>query len=66
MVVPSSSAFIWQFHMIQPVVLYQWKRSPVSTLAPTSKCRPVIFSASSTTPPWPCTMAFGRPVVPLE
>ena len=31
-VVPPSSAPIWQFHMIQPVALYQWKRSPVATL----------------------------------
>ncbi len=52
--------------MIQPVELYQWKRSPCSTLGPRSLCKVPSFSASSTTPPWPCTMALGSPVVPLE
>ena len=36
-----------------------------ATLAPTSLCRPP-FRPSSRTPPWPCTIAFGRPVVPDE
>jgi hypothetical protein len=41
---PSSAADLAAFHMIQPVELYQWKRSPVSTVAgPRSLCS-AIFS----------------------
>jgi hypothetical protein len=67
-VVPPSSRSTWPFHMIQPVVLYQWKRSPVlgTRLGPRSLCRRAACSASSRMPPWPCTMGLGRPVVPLE
>ena len=65
MVVPPSKPAIWQFHMIQPVVLNQWKRSPVSTVGP-RLLSSELFSASSITPPWPCTMGLGNPVVPLE
>ena len=64
-VVPPSSAETWMFHMIQPVVLNQWKRSPVSTVGPRSLCR-LAFSSTSISPPWPWTMGLGRPVVPLE
>ena len=65
-VVPFSSTPACRFHMIQPVELYQWKRSPVSTLEPRLLCRLAPFSVSSITPPWPWTIALGRPVVPLE
>ena len=65
-VVPPSSAPICEFHMIQPVELCQKYRSPVSAPGPTSLCRAPDLSASTITPPWPWTMALGRPVVPLE
>ena len=64
-VAPASSPATWQFHMIQPVVLNQWKRSPRSAAGPMSLIRSV-FRPSSITPPWPCTIGLGRPVVPLE
>jgi hypothetical protein len=51
--------------MIQPVLLNQWKRSPNSTLGAMSLCSAAPLSISSITPPWPCTMGLGRPVVPL-
>ena len=31
-----------------------------------SACRVSVFNCSSTTPPWPCTMPLGTPVVPEE
>jgi hypothetical protein len=65
-VVPPSSRSTWPFHMIQPVVLNQWKRSPVSTQWGPGRCAGCSCSASSRMPPWPCTMGLGRPVVPLE
>ncbi len=52
--------------MIQPVELYQWKRSPPPTLGPQSLWKVPNLSVSSMTPPWPWTIAFGSPVVPLE
>jgi hypothetical protein len=65
MVVPASRAPTCAFHMIQPVLLNQWKRSPNSTLGAMSLCSAAPLSISSITPPWPCTMGLGRPVVPL-
>ena len=64
-VVPPSSTETWKFHMIQPVVLNQCRRSPVSTVGPRLLCR-LLFSSTSTMPPWLWTMGLGRPVVPLE
>ena len=61
-VAPASSAPTCEFHMIQPDDEYQWKRSPGAT----SSCSRVSFSPTSAAPPWPCTIAFGVPVVPLE
>ena len=49
-----------KFHIIQPVVVNQKSRSSACR----SRCRCIFFSISSRTPPWPCTIAFGRPVVP--
>ncbi len=66
MVLPPSSAPSCTFHMIQPVLEYQWKRSPPVALGPTLLCKVLSFSASSMTPPWPCTIGLGSPVVPLE
>ena len=51
-----------KFHIIQPVVVNQKKRSS----AWASTCRCSFFSCSSRMPPWPWTIAFGRPVVPEE
>ena len=64
-VVPPSSTETWKFHMIQPVVLNQCRRSPVSTVGPRLLCR-LLFSSTRTMPPWLWTMGLGRPVVPLE
>ena len=50
------------FHIIQAVVVNHWTRSP----GPTSQASPRFFMCSSKIPPWPCTIAFGRPVVPEE
>ena len=50
-----------KFHIIQPVVVNQNMRSPGRR----SRCRR-FFSCSSRIPPWPCTIAFGSPVVPEE
>ena len=33
---------------------------------PMSRCRPTPFSISTRAPAWPCTIAFGTPVVPDE
>ena len=35
-------------------------------VAPDVDCRATALRCSSTTPPWPCTMPLGRPVVPDE
>ncbi len=51
-----------KFHIIQPVVVNQNSRSPACA----SMCRCSIFRCSSRIPPWLCTIAFGRPVVPDE
>jgi hypothetical protein len=64
-VVPASSPASCAFHMIQPVLLNQWKRSAVSTVGPRSLCS-VPFRNSTRMPPWPCTMGLGSPVVPDE
>ncbi len=57
-----SSAPTRKFHIIQPVVVNQKIRSPACA----SMCRLSFLSCSSRIPPWPWTIAFGRPVVPLE
>src|SRR5204863_110580 len=46
----------------QPVEVCQNSRSPGLR----SVCRASFFICSSTTPPWPWTRPFGRPVVPEE
>ena len=51
-----------KFHIIQPVVVNQKRRSPGFA----STCRCIFFSCSSRMPPWPWTIAFGSPVVPDE
>jgi hypothetical protein len=51
-----------KFHIIQPVVVNQKTRSPSRA----SRCRCIFLRCSSRMPPWPWTIAFGRPVVPLE
>jgi hypothetical protein len=51
--------------MIQPVLVYQKKRSPLPALGARSLCRRVSFRPSSMAPPCPCTTGLGRPVVPL-
>jgi hypothetical protein len=49
-----------KFHIIQPVVVNQKSRSSRWR----SRCRFRVFSSSRRIPPWPWTIAFGRPVVP--
>ena len=51
-----------KFHIIQPVVVNQKMRSPSCA----SRCRLSFLRCSSRIPPWPWTIAFGSPVVPLE
>ena len=51
-----------KFHIIQPVVVNQKKRSPAFR----SQCRCIFLRCSSRMPPCPCTIAFGSPVVPDE
>ena len=58
---PSSSAEMCRFHITQPELLNQWKRSPLAALGRRSRWNACSFSISRTTPPWPCTIAFGRP-----
>ncbi len=48
------------FHITQPVVVNQKKRSE----GPRSICRPSATSMSMVIPPWPWTIPFGIPVVP--
>ena len=57
-----SSTETRKFHIIQPVVVNQNTRSPSRQ----SRCRYIILRCSSRIPPWPCTIAFGSPVVPDE
>ena len=61
-VAPCSKPPIRKFHIIQPVVVNQKKRSP----CPISMCRESTFRCSSRMPPCPWTIGFGRPVVPDE
>src|SRR3954451_17370441 len=51
-----------KFHIIQPVVVNHDILSPGRT----SNWRPTALACSRTMPPWPWTIAFGRPVVPDE
>jgi hypothetical protein len=51
-----------RFHIIQPVEVYQKKRSP----GPMSLCRVSCLRCSIRMPPWDWTMALGSPVVPEE
>jgi hypothetical protein len=51
-----------KFHIIQPVVVNQKTRSSACA----STCRCSCLRCSSRIPPCPWTIAFGRPVVPLE
>ena len=51
-----------KFHIIQPVVVNQKRRSPGWA----STWRFSFFRCSSRIPPWPWTIAFGSPVVPEE
>ena len=50
------------FHIIHAVVVNHWSRSPGLR----SQLKPWFFRCSSRMPPWQCTIAFGRPVVPDE
>ena len=50
------------FHIIQAVVENHRIRSP----GPRSQLSAWFFRCSSRIPPWPCTIAFGLPVVPEE
>ena len=59
---PTSSADTSAFHIIQAVVEYQSSTSP----RPRSHDSAWFFRCSRTMPPWPCTIAFGWPVVPEE
>ena len=51
-----------KFHIIQFVVVYQNSRSSRVRFIPS----PRVLRYSSTTPPCPCTMPLGTPVVPDE
>src|SRR4051794_24159910 len=59
---PTSSAEASAFHIIHAVVVYQSSASP----GPRSQDSAWFFRCSSRIPPWPCTIAFGLPVVPEE
>jgi hypothetical protein len=59
---PASRPPTRKFHIIQPVVVNQKKRSPGLR----SLCSRAFFRCSSRMPPCPCTIAFGSPVVPDE
>ena len=56
------SAATSAFHIIQEVVEYQSRRPPGFR----SQLKACALSSSSRMPPWPCTIAFGRAVVPDE
>ena len=57
-----TSAEASRFHMIQPLEVYQKKRSP--RRRSNSKAR--LFSVFISMPPWPCTIGLGGPEVPEE
>ena len=59
---PSSSPPARKFHIIQPVVVNQKKRSS----AVRSRWSDSALRCSRTMPPWPWTIGLGRPVVPDE
>src|SRR5690606_37988598 len=59
---PTNNPEISRFHIIHPVVVNQKNRSPGPRSSDIANC----FRCSTTMPPWPCTMPFGRPVVPDE
>ena len=59
---PSSRPPTRKFHIIQPVVVNQKKRSA----GPRSSCSEIDFSSSRAIPPCPWTIALGSPVVPEE
>jgi hypothetical protein len=59
---PTSSPPTRKFHIIQPVVVNQKKRSA----GPRSRCSASDLRCSSTIPPWPWTIGLGSPVVPEE
>ena len=50
------------FHIAHPVVVNHRTRSPGRV----SRWKACVLRCSSRIPPWPCTMAFGSPVVPEE
>ena len=58
----TSSAATSAFHIIQEVVLNQSRRPPGFR----SQLKACALHSSSRIPPCPCTIAFGRPVVPDE
>ena len=58
----SSSPETSAFHIIQAVVVGCSSRAPGCRFQPS----PRFLWCSSRMPPWPWTIAFGRPVVPLE
>ena len=58
----SSSVETSAFHIIQAVVVNHISRSPGWR----SQLRPWFLKCSTRMPPWPCTIAFGSPVVPDE
>jgi hypothetical protein len=59
---PTSRPPMRKFHIIQPVVVNQKKRSAGVTSSENASD----FLCSRTIPPCPCTMPFGSPVVPEE
>src|SRR5690606_15744788 len=61
-VLPTSKPDTRKFHIIHPVVVNQKNRSP----GPRSSANAICLRCSTTIPPCPCTMPFGRPVVPDE
>src|SRR6185436_4797641 len=61
-VAPASSPPTRKFHIIQPVVVNQKKRSPGERLW----CSASDLRCSSRMPPCPWTIGLGRPVVPEE
>ncbi len=59
---PVSNVDTSAFHIIQAVVVNHISRSP----GPRSQLSTWFLYASRMMPPWPCTIAFGSPVVPDE
>jgi hypothetical protein len=62
MAAPAPMTLTSQFHIIQPVVVWNSTTSP----GPMSACSRCSLACSSSVPPWPCTMHLGAPVVPDE